>query len=161
MTLNQLYNKARREYMRHPRRSTLRVFLIYKARKGIYDPRMWDYYRVPALGDKHLQQALVRAYARGLVATATTNGSHAPTSYHRLGKAVDFGLIESHIGTDYGRDKLVEFQHHEFLNYKSHKMVEVIGPTNFRCVLRGRKVTLQEGIALENMHDNHVHEAVA
>lgn len=152
--------KLRKKYIAYPTRAGLRLYLIYKARRGKYDKRMFRYYGVPPISDRHLKTAVVRAYAMGLVPTATTNGKHSPTSYHRLGKAVDFGLIERHIGTKYGLNKLKDFQRGEYVHYKSHGMVEVIGPVNNWCVLRGRKVTLQEGTLLEDMHDNHVHEAV-
>jgi hypothetical protein len=161
MTLTQRLAAARKAYVRHPSRALLRRYLILKARKGIYDPRMWDYYRVPHLSNFRLQRALVRAYATGLVATATTNGVHSPTSYHSSRHAVDFGLIETQIGTEYGLNKLSSFQKQEYTDFRQHGMVEVLGPVNGWCVLRGNRVVLREGDALENQHDNHVHEAVA
>jgi hypothetical protein len=156
-------SRARAAYVDHPTDARLRTYLNAKARLGIYDKRMLGYYGVPYIANRGCQKAICRAYAAGLVATATTNGTHAATSYHKLGKAVDFGLRRTLIGTRKGADRLVTFQRKEMWRRDHHKIrpVELIGPTNSQVVLRGHKTALAEGTPLEQMHDNHVHEAYA
>jgi hypothetical protein len=161
MTLQERLKSARKEYLAHPSRAALRRYLITKAKLGKFDSRMCRYYGVPVPTNPRVQQAIVRGYAAGLVPTATTNGGHAPGSYHKLGLAVDLGLIESQIGTKYGRDKLVTHQRQElwrFRHGKINSVAELLGPENGWVVLRGAETDLAEGSPLENAHDNHFHE---
>lgn len=156
-------SRARAAYVDHPSDARLRVYLTLKAKAGRYDRRMLGYYGVPHISSRGCQQAICRAYAAGLVPTATTNGGHAPSSYHYQGKAVDFGLRRLLVGTHEGATRLVTFQRKEMWRRDHGKIhpVELIGPTNALAVLRGHKTALQEGTPLEQQHDNHVHEAYA
>lgn len=156
---------AWRIYRLHPNRANLRWYEIWKARQGHFAYRMFDYYAgVPRITNGHIHIAVRRAYARGLVVTATTNGGHATNSYHYRKLAADFGLIPKEIGTKKGHSRLVGFQRQEFQAWQRGErpnIVELIGPDNNMVVLRGRHSPLAEGSALENEHDNHVHIAVS
>jgi hypothetical protein len=156
-----LLSRARAAYVDHPTDARLRTYLNAKARLGIYDKRMLGYYGVPHIASEGCQKAICRAYAAGLVPTATTNGTHASTSYHYLARAVDFGVRRTLIGTMTGAARLVTFQRKEMWRRDHGRInpVELIGPTNALTVLRGHKTALAEGTPLEQMHDNHVHEA--
>ena len=67
------------------------------------------------------------------------------------------------MGTAKAAQMLADFQlkeHQRFHNHKlQHDLVELIGPTNTLIVLADAETDLAEGTALENQHDNHVHEA--
>lgn len=118
---------------------------------------------------RRLRPVIRRAHRAGLIVTATTDGTHAKASWHKilpgrnkLGHAVDFGLPAQLVGTDVGYSRLVRFQHAELrrakrLRYRTYK--EILGPDNAACVLAGRPCTLVEHSALEDQHDNHVHVA--
>jgi hypothetical protein len=156
-----LLSRARAAYVDHPTDARLRAYLNVKARAGIYDKRMLRYYGVPPIANRGCRKAICRAYAAGLVPTATTNGTHAATSYHKLGKAVDFGLRRTLIATLKGAERLVTFQRKEMWRRDHGRIhpVELLGPTNSIAVLRGHKTALREGTPLEQQHDNHCHEA--
>ncbi len=160
-TSRERLRELRRRYLANPTRRALRAFLRVKAARGVFDPRMFHYYSgIPENVVEHAKRAVRRAYAAGLVVTATRNGTHSKTSLHSSGRATDFGLIESEIGTEQGRRRLVNFQHAEYLEWAAgHRpnLQELIGPDNTLIVLRGKRVTLPEGSPLENQHDNHVH----
>jgi hypothetical protein len=155
---------ARAAYLRRPSRAALRGYLILKARSGRFDARMCAYYGVPAHGlTAWVKRLIVRGYAAGLVPTATTNGVHAPGSFHTSGRAVDLGLPVSLIGTRKGLARLQSFQRAEFALWTRGLTgaTELIGPVNDLVVLRGMHAPLLEGTALENQHDNHFHGAHA
>lgn len=154
--------RARDRYLKAPSRASLRAYLILKARTATWDARYCRYYGIPAHGITPWVKAyLTRGVAAGLVPTATTNGVHSPTSFHRDGRAGDLGLPVSLIGTKRGRKRLERFQGAEYARRKRLGHTELLGPVNGLCVLTGRPVTLAEGAALENQHDNHVHGAHA
>jgi hypothetical protein len=98
-----------------------------------------------------------RGVAAGLVCTSTSDGSHAPNSYHYSGRAADMGLPGSLVGTKKGRDRMVRFQVAEARG--PHHHAELFGPSNAWTVRNGRIISLAEGTALENLHDSHVHGA--
>lgn len=153
--------ELRRKYLANPSRKTLRAFLRVKAARKVYDERMFHYYGgIPSNVIEHAKRATRRGYARGLVVTATRNGQHSKTSLHPSGRGLDLGLIESEIGTDTGRRRLVNFQRSEYQEWAAGNrpgLVELIGPDNNLIVLRGQRASLPEGSPLENQHDNHVH----
>lgn len=171
MTLRDRARRLRREYVANPTRAALRAYLIVQARRGIYDERMFRYYDVSPFVNAACRRAVVRAYADGLVPTSTrrlpvsrTASFHQRRNSRGEGMAVDFGLIERHIGTRYGRDKMVAFQRAELRRDRSRAILgltELIGPDNEAIILRGRETDLVEGTALEQQHDTHVHEAYA
>jgi hypothetical protein len=103
------------------------------------------------------KRVIVRGVNHGLVVTSTTDGQHAPTSWHRFGKAVDFGLRRDLVGTAEGRARMVKFQ--RFLVKRKRRFHEVFGPDNTLNVKNGRRITLPDGSPLEDQHDNHVHAA--
>jgi hypothetical protein len=140
----------------------LRTLLTLKAKVGVWDDRYCMYYRVPTNVNAATKAVIARAYAVGLVPTATTNGVHAPGSYHYDGRAVDIGLRREDLNAA-GRTRLEKFQHDEFKRFENGttKYLELIGPNNSLVVLRGVQAPLVEGSALENQHDNHVHVAAA
>jgi hypothetical protein len=167
MSLRERAIRARREYIQNPTRALLRTYLIIQAKRGKFDRRMFRYYGVSPKVNPGCRAATVRAYAHGLVPTSTlrdgTGSYHAARNAAGEGKAVDFGLIERHIGTKYGRDKLASFQRKEHWRATKGRIhpIELIGPNNELVILRGRQTDLTEGTPLETQHDNHVHEAYA
>lgn len=153
---------ARRAYYKHPSREGLRFFMHYKALLRRYDHRMFSYYGKSSNVNKGCRDAAMRMNGAFLVVTSTTDGVHAPNSYHSRGMAVDGGLIERLIGTKTGLDRLVKYQRQEFRAWQKGKrphLVELLGPDNNACVLAGHKTTLVAGSALEIQHNNHVHQA--
>ena len=133
---------------------------------GWYDVRMYRYNFVPSNVTRAVKRGTRRGVAAGLVPTATTNGTHAVGSYHSRnpGQAIDLGLPSWMVGTSRGRRRMVNFQRKEYNAWRAGnrpQMVELIGPDNNMIVLRGVHSPLPEGSPLENMHDNHVHEAFA
>lgn len=158
--------KALKTYIKHPRKSTLRVYLRRKGKRGHFDHRMLDWYDVPDNINDACKAFIRRGYVLGLVPTATTNGRHATSSYHYpsggVGRAVDMGLIEAEIGTRKGMDRMERFQRQEYEAWQEGRrdhMMELIGPINNNVVLRDKRSPLAEGSDLEEMHDNHVHGA--
>lgn len=148
--------------MRHPSNTYLRWYLNAKGRLGRWDRRMHGYYNVPTNITPAVKRFVARGYAAGLVPTATTNGTHAPGSYHKQlvhgqGRAADLGVRRELIGTAKAARLMSKFQRKEYAR-NDHK-AELIGPVNNRIILRGRKTALAEGNPLENQHDNHVHGA--
>lgn len=147
-----------------------RRLLRAKARLGRWDRRYLRWYPgipdvftgVPGDIAKHLRRSLMRAYGRGMVVTATTNGNHATNSFHFLKRAFDVGLIHREIGTLKGTKRLLDFQRSEFNAWARGRrpgLQELIGPDNDAVVLRGVHSPLAEGSPLEQAHDNHVHVA--
>lgn len=147
----------------------LRRWLTVKARLGRYDARMCAYYDVDPRVTPACQKAICRAYAAGLVPTSTTGGRHSQFSFHKQrdgygrGRAVDIGNRRSLAGTAKGIQRLATFQRKEFWRAANGKLrprpIELIGPRNDRIILRGQATSLTEGDALEQQHDDHVHEA--
>lgn len=160
---------ARKRYVRNPTRATLRAYLILKARTGRWDDRYCRWYNVSPNVNDGCKGFITRGYARGLVPTSTLRFPvSAFSSYHQrrnvfgAGMGVDMGLIARHIGTRYGRDKMVGFQRAEeaaFRRGERRRMLELIGPDNKAIVLRGNRTDLVEGVPLEQQHDDHVHGA--
>lgn len=150
-------------------REALRLRLIRKARRGRYDRRMCRYWGVDPEVNFGCRHAIRRAYAMLLVPTSTRRWPAGTGSYHNArerdgdGLAVDHGNIARHVGpTAEGRRRLVAYQRKEFEAWKRGDrpfMVELIGPDNNMVVLRGRWAPLPEGSQLEQMHDNHDHQA--
>lgn len=137
---------------------TLQTRLRAKALIGRWDSRYCGYFNVPVPRNVHVRRFITRGFARGLVPTATTNGTHAVHSLHKLGRAADLGLRGPEVGTARGLRKMERFQKREFNRAQKIKgYTELIGPTNFRCILQGRNVVLGEHTPLEDAHDNHVH----
>jgi hypothetical protein len=121
---------------------------------------------------RRIRAVIRRAHKRGLVATFTTDGSHAPGSWHkvilgrnRLGHAVDVGFTQrgiDRLSPHQRRRILIDFQTSEYkrakrLRWRTYK--ELLGPHDGLCILQGQPVGLVNGTALENAHDNHVHVA--
>jgi len=167
MTLKQRLKKARAAYMARRSSTNLRRYLRLKATAGRFDSRMCSYYGVSPKVNPACRRAICRAYAAGLVPTSTTGGKHAPGSYHTQlnsrgeGRGIDLGLRRDEVGTQKGLKRMETFQRKELWRFRHGKlpqMAELIGPNNFRIVLRGVETNLVEGNALEQAHDNHVHE---
>lgn len=160
---------ARTAYLKHPTRAALRLYLIQKAKRGRWDSRYCRYYGLSPDVNAACKEFITRGYAVGLVPTSTTRWPLSNSgSYHQRrneraeGMAVDLGLIERHIGTKYGTDKMANFQrkeHRAFVAGKRKNMLELIGPDNRATILRGVQTDLGEGTALETQHDTHVHGA--
>jgi hypothetical protein len=169
MSLVQQLDQARADFIAHPTNAKLKAFLTLKARLGRFDKRMCMHFAVDPNVNAGCRAAICRAYAAGLVPTSTTGGKHAPGSFHKRknaqgeGEAVDFGVRSDLVGTAKAAQMLADFQlkeHQRFHNHKlQHDLVELIGPTNTLIVLADAETDLAEGTALENQHDNHVHEA--
>ena len=109
-----------------------------------------------------LHPLIMEAIARGLIVTATTDGVHTATSFHYRktngkGHAVDIGRSWFSVFTF---NTLVRFQRHVHMVH-GRKLAELFGPSNRANRKWGKSITLAEGSALENLHDNHVHIAIA
>jgi murein L,D-transpeptidase YcbB/YkuD len=92
----------------------------------------------------------VLAHRFGCYVTATTNGVHAINSWHKRGRALDAGANS--------QPPKVALQRHLYTHFAS-ELYELFGPQNGACVKNGVRITLPEGSALENQHDNHTHVA--
>lgn len=101
-----------------------------------------------------IRAVVVRANRNGLYVTSTTGGTHSPTSYHYSGRAVDVAAPMTAAGVQ----QMIAFQRK--LAQRPGAFVELFGPANDACVKNGQPLTLAEGTALEQQHDNHVHVAV-
>ncbi len=101
------------------------------------------------------RKVLIRASKAGLRCTSTTDGGHASTSYHYSGRAVDVADAL----TPEGIQNMKNFQKAEFERGLKAGYKELFGPLNDKCIKNGAALTLAEGTALENQHDNHVHLA--
>lgn len=105
-----------------------------------------------------LRRIIVRAHNHNLIVTATSDGHHSPTSFHYtkpLARAVDLGHRQP--GTAKARADLVAFQKFLIREFGEGAFLELFGPDNAFAVKNGRRITLDEGSALETLHDNHVH----
>lgn len=164
--------RAWRKWKRTRDEDALRVYLVERARAGIWDPRYCISLRrisglggpvpVPPDGERRLRQAITRGVAAGLVPTSTKRAPRFPgdRSYHIEWDAVDLGVRKSLIATGEGRRRMVAFQTAE--HERSERVggyEELIGPVNTLCILRGMQVDLVEGTPLEEQHDTHVHLA--
>jgi GH25 family lysozyme M1 (1,4-beta-N-acetylmuramidase) len=139
--------------------AALRTLLTAKASSGRWDKRFCGYWDVPVPTNTKLREIIMKGYVRGLVPTATTNGNHAPGSYHYQGRAVDLGVRKEAIGTAWAQRRLIGMQRREFKRWKPLGYMELLGPDNAACVLGGQAAQLAEGTALEEAHDNHFHGA--
>jgi lysozyme len=151
--------RARRVFLATGSNDALRVMLVCKARLGLYDERYHLFFGPPTNVTGDVKRFITRAYARGLVPTSTTNGDHAPGSFHFQNRAADIGLRTDLVGTTKGLRRMERFQRAEFRRRGKTNPIELIGPINGQVVLSGVATSLQEGQALENQHDNHVHGA--
>lgn len=113
-----------------------------------------DFNGCPQNVTQEVRAVIVLANHAGLYVTATTNGGHAPTSYHYSGRAVDVAAPMNAQGIA----RMVKFQ--RAMANNPGRFVELFGPDNGACVKNGVRITLGEGTALENQHDNHVHLAL-
>ena len=158
MSLRSQLALARKRYTRSHSSRALLSYLRLKAKAGKWDKRFVRYFNVPEPRNGHVKRFIMRGFAAGLVATATTNGKHAPGSLHYGGRAADLGLRSNEIGTARGRRKMEKFQAAEFARARRvGGYTELIGPINNKIILQGRATTLAEHTALEDAHDNHVH----
>lgn len=112
-----------------------------------------DFNGCPSNVTERIKTIVVAANKAGLYVTATTNGTHASTSYHYQGRAVDVAAPMDSAGIA----RMVKFQR-ELASHPAG-FLEVFGPDNGACVKNGVRISLAEGTALEDQHDNHVHVA--
>jgi len=161
MSLKTRAARARSRYLKHPTDRGLRYYLTLKAKLGKWDDRYCRYYSVPTGVNAATKRFIMRGFASGLVVTATTNGVHAPGSYHGKHQAADMGLRSGEVGTVTGLKKMERFQRAEYSRRGKTQPLELLGPINAMCVLRGSPTVLGEGSTLETQHDNHVHGAFA
>lgn len=152
--LSRLRSRAMNSRSKTLRDYWTRAYLREKARQGIWDIRMLNGH--PSDVTDAVRKYIMRGVAAGLVCTSTRDGGHAATSYHytRPGRAADLGLRTFSLTS---RRKRLAFQRAEALHAERYD--ELFGPDNQANVKNARRLTLQEGTALEQMHDNHVHGA--
>jgi hypothetical protein len=91
-----------------------------------------------------IKNFIYRAYKAGLYVTSTTGGTHASTSWHYHGRAVDVAGAYS---------KMVAFQNAE-ANRSPHSFLELFGPDSF-YIKNGVRI----GGAFPD-HGDHVHGAL-
>jgi hypothetical protein len=131
-----------------------RALLRAKARAGVWDPRMLNGH--PDVNPS-VRRFIMRGVAAGLICTSTTDGVHAPRSYHYSKRAADLGYHRP--GTRSAHRALVAFQRREARH--PERYLELYGPDNHACVRGMRPYRLTEGWPLEDLHDTHVHGATA
>ena len=151
--------RAQRAFLATGANDALRVLLVCKARLGRYDERYHLFFGPPTDVTDDVKRFITRAYASGLVPTSTTNGVHAPGSFHGQRRAADIGLRTNLVGTTKGLRRMERFQRAEFNRRGNTHPVELIGPINGQVVLSGVPTALAQGQLLEEQHDNHVHGA--
>ena len=98
---------------------------------------------------------IVAAHRHGLIVTSTTGGTHASTSYHYQGRAVDFGVPGNPFAADSQR-RFITFQHQ--MARHAGGFAELIGPDVNRNVKHGRFIRYDA--STEAAHKNHVHCAI-
>ena len=123
---------------------------VVKIRRALRERRV-DWNGHPALSNRKLKQAARIGARYGLVVTSTTDGTHAVGSYHYSGRGLDIASGSSR--------QMVSAQRAILRELGAASLLEVFGPDNASCVKNGAVITLAEGSALENQHDNHVHVA--
>jgi hypothetical protein len=117
-----------------------------------------------------VKRVIVRGHNHQLIVTSTTDGAHARTSFHftkPLGRAVDLGnkrrrlangeFVGANPGTSQARALMVAFQQFLVNKFGCNSFLELFGPDNSLNCKNGRRLTLDEGSALESAHDTHVH----
>jgi hypothetical protein len=123
---------------------------------------------------RRVRAVIRRAHKHGLVVTATTDGTHAQSSWHApmkgrnaKGCAVDLGFTAHDLAKltpEQRRRKLVAFQLAEYRYAKRFRFrtyLELLGPDTDYVLLRGQRADLVKGSPLEIQHRNHVHVARA
>ena len=132
----------------------MKYALRKKAKKRQWDPRMLNGH--PDVVSS-LRPVIMRAVARNLDVTSTTDGRHSKNSYHYVKRAVDFGSNKGF--RPWALLKLLAFQRYEH-TYHGREYAELYGPSNRANRKYGNPVRLREGSSLETSHDNHVHIAI-
>jgi hypothetical protein len=149
--------RARRRFLQTGSDRALRVYLISKARLGVWDERYLLHFGVNGDVNRDIKRFFTRAFAAGLV--PTSGRRYDPGSHHHDGNAGDAGLRRELIGTPEGRARLRRFHAAEYNRRGRTRPIELIGPINDKQVLGGVDGVLPEGTPLEEQHDNHVHFA--
>jgi hypothetical protein len=153
--------------MAHPNRRTDKQ-KARAARRSGYRTRLRAKYKAPPrasvaslLGGHRpprsaaLLKVIAQASEFGLVVTATTDGTHAATSYHYSGHAVDFGVVPGLVGTPEQTRRLKAFQLAMFK--QAPGLLELFGPIADHAVKNGHQTTISG--SLLQQHLNHVHVA--
>lgn len=98
-----------------------------------------------------VKRLIVRAVNHKLYVTSTRRRPrfNGDKSYHIQGRAVDVAAKT--------REPMVAFQKFLVDRFGCSAFLELFGPDNGLNCKNGKPVTLDEGAALENQHDNHVH----
>ena len=151
--------RARQVFAATGSNEALRVMLICKARLGRWDDRYCLFFGPPTDVTDDVKRFITRGYAKGLVPTFTTNGTHSAESFHGQHRAADIGLRSDLVGTQKGLKRMESFQRAEFNRRAKTHPIELIGPINDQTVLSGTVQPLPEGHPTEDQHDNHVHGA--
>ena len=121
------------------------------ARRRYYRFQPWMLNGRPGNVSWAVKRVIVRGVNHGLVVTSTTGGTHASTSYHYSGRAVDMAGAGTAAEIDFQRDLI--------RGLGAWRFNEIFGPDNFANVKNGTVITLVEGTPLEQMHDTHIHVA--
>jgi len=109
----------------------------------------------PAPRSKYLLRAIARAHKLGLVVTSTTGDTHAKTSWHYQGLAVDFGIVPGSMSLDEKTRRLIRFQR-ELLK-EGPRLLELFGPDTKAVIKNGNRWTMPPGLAAD--HRDHLHLA--
>jgi hypothetical protein len=91
----------------------------------------------------------------GLRVSATTNGTHAPDSYHYPGSPQNDGEHGSAVDLYGALEDMERFQRHQAK--RPTYFNELFGPIDSACVKDGSPATISGELAIQ--HDNHVHAA--
>jgi hypothetical protein len=136
------------------RRLKQQISRLEKREFGEFKPFMLD--GLPGNITNATKRVIGHAYDRfHLRVSATTNGTHAPGTYHDPGSPQNDGKHGSAVDLYGVLSDMESFQRHQAT--RPSYFNELFGPIDGACVKDGQRITISGGLAVE--HDNHVHTA--
>lgn len=136
------------------RRLAQQITRLQRRELGEFKPYMLD--GLPGNITNATKRVIGHAYdSFGLRVSATTNGTHAPDSYHYPGSPQNNGKDGSAADLYGAYGDMIRFQEHQAK--RPSYFNELFGPEDSRCVKDGAPITISGALAEE--HDDHVHAA--
>jgi hypothetical protein len=136
------------------RRIKQQLSRLEKREFGEFKPFMLD--GLPGNITNATKRVIGHAYDRfNLRVSATTNGTHAPDSYHYPGSPQNDGKHGSAVDLYGPLEGMRRFQRHQAK--RPSYFNELFGPVDGACAKDGQRITISG--ALAEQHDNHVHAA--
>lgn len=134
------------------RRLAQQITRLQRRELGEFKPFMLD--GLPGNITNATKRVIGHAYDHyGLRVSATTNGTHAPDSYHYPGSPQNDGKHGSAVDLYGTWPAMVRFQAHQA--ERPELFNELFGPEDGECVKDGVRITISGALAEE--HDNHDH----